>query len=509
MSEPSERSAIESAAADVAADLALRRAGADEEEARIQHVRDLGLDLVNQFFMSLRTLTLHDAANRATYYPIEATARTLTELLGVLGTVHLIAVEQQAYINDIRLRVESQAYANVLYVLQVMERHGVGGVTFTTALDEQKLRRLFVSLLAPPASGGDKLAALRQRIADEEVPVELDSPFFFARGADVASTSRGTTQHAAFEYAKGLLAIKDYVRAVEAEGLANPLRIRKVVQDLVDTSMEDFDDFLKLHAIHGAEDALYNHSINVCSLSIAIGKELGLGRVELADLGTAALLHDMGYAAHGVADLDELQRDRALHTIAAARVLLRPYEMTSSLVRRMRVVLEHHAHFRRPGGYPLLGAKSLSVISRIVAVADSYDALLTPTEHDVPLVPVKALERVVASAGIRFDPLVVRALVRVVGRYPFGSIVRLSTGEVCLVICGGRDGPAFARPKVRVVRDTFGEPVEESRVIDLAVPESRFRKIVQVLDPMQEGVAIGHYLFGDASGPEVAADIVE
>ncbi len=475
------------------------RTGADEDEARIRRAREKGLDLVQQFFMALRTLALHEAGNAATRYPIEAVARTLAELHQEMGTVHFINVEGQAYLNDIRLRVDTQAYANVLYVLNLLDRHGVGGITFPIPLDVVALRAMFNLLLTPPARE-DPLLSLREKFVAAQIPAELDTPFFHGRDGDRDRPSLGTAEYAAEGFAKGLLAIKDYVRAVEAEGLANPLRIRKVVQDLVDISSQDFSNFLKLTTVHGAEDPLFNHCINVCSLSISIGKELGLSRVELADLGSAALLHDVGYAALNQAGAETLQADRSRHTIAATAVLLRSQDMTPALVRRLRVALEHHMHFQRPGGFPALGNRRPSVFARIVSVADHYDALITSTDERRGLTPGKALERIVAAAGVRFDPAVVRALVRALGRYPFGSVVKLNNGSLALVVSGGRSGTAFTRPLVRIIRDEEGQEVR-GEPVDLAEPEHRRLRVVSILDAESEGISTGRYLFGKESDP--------
>jgi hypothetical protein len=134
----------------------------------------------------------------------------------------------------------------------------------------------------------------------------------------------------------------------------------------------------------------------------------------------------------------------------------------------------------------------------LIQVVDHYDALVMPSEDSPGLSPVKVLERLLMAAGQAFDPVMVKALMLVVGRYPYGSLVRLSTGEVGVVSCGMRDEATFEKPTVVVVRDGEGNEVE-AREVDLANSWDGERSIVEVLDPFTDGVVAHAELFGDLS----------
>lgn len=482
----------------------------DPVDNELLQLRELGRDLVNYTFMSLRTLSMHSTGNEAIRQPLSRLVATLEALSPLVNTVHFIAVEGQVYLNDLRIRMESAAFENVKYLVAVFERHGIGGISFERTPSEDEVQELLLLLLRykPPAElaadQGGKLAGIRQALEDSEVGgVKLDQPYFYKAGeTDVSGEEEGTEQEeAALAYAKGVLAVKDYFRAVEAAETANPLRIRKIVHDMIDVAESDGDDFLRLHTIHGVEDNYYNHCVNVSSLAVALGRYLGLTRVELAELGAAAMFHDVGYA---VVEKDSLKRgeelsdaDRLrLHTISGFKSLLRQTEYGPSLMRRLLVNLEHHMHFRRPGGFPNLGKKSLSVYTRILQVADHYDALVTPVEDTPGLLPIKALDRIVAASGDQFDPVVVKALVHVVGRYPYGSLVELNTGEVGVVTSGGRTHESFNHPLVMIVRNADGS-VSQPREVDLSESSVLRRRVAEVLDPYSEGITPHAVLFNE------------
>jgi len=482
----------------------------DPVDNELLQLRDLGRDLVNYTFMSLRTLSMHSTGNEAVRQPLSRLVATLEALSPLVNTVHFIAVEGQVYLNDLRIRMESTAFENVKYLVAIFERHGIGGISFERVPSEAEVQELLLLLLRYKPSAelateqGGKLAGIRQSLEDSEVTgVKLDQPYFYKAGeTELGSEEEGTEQEeAALAYAKGVLAVKDYFRAVEAAETANPLRIRKIVHDMIDVAESDGDDFLRLHTIHGVEDNYYNHCVNVSSLAVALGRYLGLTRVELAELGAAAMFHDVGYA---VVEQDSLKRgeelsdaDRLrLHPISGFKSLLRQTEYGPSLMRRLLVNLEHHMHFRRPGGFPNLGKKSLSVYTRILQVADHYDALVTPVEDTPGLLPIKALDRIVAASGEQFDPIVVKALVHVVGRYPYGSLVELNTGEVGVVTSGGRTHEAFNHPLVMIVRNADGS-ASQPREVDLSDSSVLRRRVAEVLDPYSEGITPHAVLFND------------
>ncbi len=482
----------------------------DPEDNELLQLRELGRDLVNYTFMSLRTLSMHSTGNEAVRQPLSRLNSTLDSLSVLVNTVHFIAVEGQVYLNDLRIRMESAAFENVKYLIGIFDRHGIGGISFDRTPSETELQELLLLLLrfkSPAelsAEQGGKLAAIRQALEEAEVTgVKFDQPYFYKAGeTDVGGEEEGSDQEeAALAYAKGVLAVKDYFRAVEAAETANPLRIRKIVHDMVDVAESEGDEFLRLHTIHGVEDNYYNHCVNVSSLAVALGRYLGLTRVELAELGAAAMFHDVGYA---VVEQDSLKRgeelseeDRLrLHPISGFKSLLRQTEYGPSLMRRLLVNLEHHMHFKRPGGFPNLGKKSLSVYTRILQVADHYDALVTPVEDKPGLLPIKALDRIVAASGEQFDPIVVKALVHVVGRYPYGSLVELNTGEVGVVTSGGRTHESFNHPIVMIVRNADGS-TSEPREVDLSESTVLRRRVAEVLDPYAEGITPHAVLFNE------------
>ena len=287
----------------------------DPDEEGLAELRELGKALANGLYQSLRILAIHSSENEAVNEPLRRLSTALRSLFTHSSAVHFITVEGQIYLNDLRIKMDASAYSNMVYLLTQLDKHGIGGITFSGAPSESDLKRLVQLLLQtkPPARDSDVAPLDNLRAALLESGLQgftFDRPYYFKAGDSAALTQDGAEARqevAALSYAKGVLAVKDYFRAVEAAEAANPLRIRKIVHDLVDVAEDEPENFLKLHTIQGVEEAYYNHCVNVTTLAVAIGKQLQLTRVQLADLGAAAMFHDLGYSA---LERQEAEEDR-------------------------------------------------------------------------------------------------------------------------------------------------------------------------------------------------------
>ena len=232
---------------------------------------------------------------------------------------------------------------------------------------------------------------------------------------------------------------------------------KRVVQPLVDGAFENEPVVVGLTSLGHHDEYTYAHAVNTTMVSVTMAHFLGLDRRALADIGVAALFHDVGKSA--VSDLitrpfDEFtEEERAAaerHPIEGAKLIARSTSLNATTLRCMRVALEHHMH---PGGqgYPAVPKRwNTSLLSRIVAVADCYVSLQTyRSRHGANVTPYQALGMMLGPMRSSFDPVMLWALVQSVGLYPPGQMVELSNGTIALVL--GPNPADVERPNVRVV----------------------------------------------------------
>jgi HD-GYP domain-containing protein (c-di-GMP phosphodiesterase class II) len=244
---------------------------------------------------------------------------------------------------------------------------------------------------------------------------------------------------------------------------------KRVVQPLVDGAFADEPVVVGLSSLSHHDEYTYAHSVNVCIVAVTMGHFLGLDRRALADLGVAALLHDVGKAAvydriqHPLEEFDEEERRLAQsHPLEGAKLIARSTALNASTLCCMRVALEHHAGPRRcepaPAGYPEFPEGwQTSRLSEIVSTADCYVSLqMHRSERGKSVTPYQALGMMLGPNASRFDPAMLWALVRSVGFYPPGQLVELSDGTIAVVLAP--DKQDLARPSVRIIMDECGVP---------------------------------------------------
>ncbi|MDP2317355.1 MAG: HD domain-containing protein [Pseudomonadota bacterium] len=442
--------------AQAALGLAIDRARGGEDRALAQQVRDGGEQTVRLMTGLLRLMRTHSPDNHAFDNPTRDLAAVLARLIDLLGPLNLVCVEGQLYLNDVRVRMEERI-GGAADLAEELQRHGAGGVRFATPLDEGAIRRL-VTVVAARPSPERPLEGLRAALRDTNLPTVSVQGLYRLRltgEAAAAPAAKGERElHETLERAAGLVA-EAWDNLAEAR-VPNPLPVRRLVNDLIDASA-DADRLLDIEQSGSSTQASAHasHSLRVCTLSVLIGKELGLAQASLADLGVAAMFHDTGYASRE----DGFAPSFARHGSAGARLLLKQRGFHQAKVKRLLVAFEHHRDV----------ADRPSLYARIVRVADDFDTLTRFRPGGAMYSPSQALARMDGASGVLYDRTVLQAFINRVGRYPPGTLLRLEDGRWVVSVSGARSPQSFARPLCRVLRDADGGMVADGEMVDLAM----------------------------------------
>ncbi|PKM94257.1 MAG: HD-GYP domain-containing protein [Firmicutes bacterium HGW-Firmicutes-1] len=236
---------------------------------------------------------------------------------------------------------------------------------------------------------------------------------------------------------------------------------KQLIATIVEQLLINKDTMVNLIDLKFFDDYTYFHSVNVAVLSVVIGVGLGLDKEELYNLGLGAILHDMGKifidkdvvnkpSKLTVAEYEEIKR----HSEFGYKYLKETYQIpTASYIG----VLHHHEKYDG-SGYPSNVSKdSISLIGRIICIADVYDALISNRPYRAALLPSEAMEYIMANGGLMFDVNITKVFARKVAPFPVGTYVKLSNGYTGIVAENFEE--ACMRPSVKIILDPEGKKI--------------------------------------------------
>jgi putative nucleotidyltransferase with HDIG domain len=265
------------------------------------------------------------------------------------------------------------------------------------------------------------------------------------------------------------------------------------VEGLADAVTENRTALIALTAMRTYDNYTFTHMVNVCILTMGQARALGIDGRLLREFGLAALMHDIGKVRTPKEILNKPDKltDAEFtimrkHTVDGAEILRRTPEMP---VLAPVVAFEHHLRIDG-SGYPFgIKRASLNLATMLCSISDVYDAMRSQRAYQKASPTDRILAVLQHSEGQQFDQHLVRRFVRLLGIYPPGNLVKLSSGEVAVVLKVHAPDPY--RPRVRVLFNESGARVDvpyernlfESSPYALPPPN-----VVAPLDPVAYGV---------------------
>ncbi|MBI2413576.1 MAG: HD-GYP domain-containing protein [Deltaproteobacteria bacterium] len=277
--------------------------------------------------------------------------------------------------------------------------------------------------------------------------------------------------------------VRDFMHSVRAGEEIETGRVNETVGKMVDSIFRNQDALTSLARLKSFDDYTFAHSVNVCILSLTLGRHMGLSGSALHNLGVGAILHDIGKmlvpetilkkpGALSDAEFREMKR----HTELGGDILCRTKDITDE---SRRITLHHHEKFDGSGYQDRLSGNDIHLFARIATVADVYDAMTSNRVYQKGMLPEVALKKMYLMRGTHFDPVLVERLIRSLGIYPIGSFVELSTGELAVVRMPNHEHPL--QPLVLIFSRKDKTPYEKPVEVDLKGEIGRW--IIAARDP--------------------------
>ena len=466
------------------------------------YIRRAGKGLILAFYAALRAIKMYPLENAAVVKSAEDLASLAAQLLAREQELEIRVSGEFVFINTVRLRLDLDNYASFSHLLSVFRSSGVGSVHLHSAPAVKDWSRFLALLLVPSTDPPEtRFHQLTAKLAQQNLPMfEVGAPMEQAADEELRQKSKELAKRT---YAHSVAVTKDLMTSVRLGGNPNIKKIKRVVQGIVDQILNEETSLIGLTTIRDYDEYTFTHSVNVCIFSVALGKRLGLGKVQLYELGMAALFHDIGKSRvpaeiinkpSGLSD-DEW-RLIASHPWLGALALFQTRGSQDLPFRAMIVAHEHHMKLDLTGYPRPIRPRTLSMFSKIVAVADGFDAATSRRAYQTtPLTPAQVLQEMRDNPRRGMDPVVVKAFINLTGVYPVGTLVVLDTFELGIVHAVNPIPEMLSRPIVRIVSDDRGNLMHPGTLADLAEQRDGvyLRTIIKTDNPDRYGIRVGDY----------------
>lgn len=467
------------------------------------YVRRTGKTLILAFYAALRAVRLYPLENAAVQKALVELSAVAQDLITREHELEVRVSGEFVFVNSVRLRLDLDNYASFSHLLSVFRAVGVGALQLRSVPPVRDWQRFIALLLRdspdPPAV---RFQALAARLEEQGLGAfEIGEPTAQPEDDTARQQSREVAKKT---YAQSVLVTKDLMTSVRMGRSPNIKKIKRVVQSIVDQILNEESSLIGLTTIRDYDEYTFCHSVNVCIFAVALGKRLGLGKLQLYDLGMAALFHDIGKSRVPAEIInktggltDDEWRLIASHPWLGALALFQLRGQQELPFRAMVVAHEHHMKLDL-SGYPRpIRPRTLGMFSKIVAVADGFDAATSRRSYQtVPYTPAEVMAEMRDNPRRGMDPVVVKAFINLTGIYPVGTLVVLDTFELGIVHAVNPVPEMLSRPIVRVISDTQGNLLHPGILCDLAeqgADGAYLRTIIKTENPERYGIRVGDY----------------
>jgi HD-GYP domain-containing protein (c-di-GMP phosphodiesterase class II) len=263
-----------------------------------------------------------------------------------------------------------------------------------------------------------------------------------------------------------------------------------VVDEISQSVLRNPSALISLARLKTGDEYTYMHSVAVCALMVVLSLQLGLDPAQTREAGMGGLLHDIGKMAIPLTILNKTgtltNEEFGLikgHSAEGYKLLLEGHGVSQIA---QDICLHHHERIDGKGYPERLADGQISLYARMAAVCDVYDAITSDRPYKKGWNPAESLRKMSEWSGGQFDTVVFHAFVKSVGIYPVGTLVRLESGLLGVVI--DQNEQSLLTPVVRVFFSAKTSKRLPPRVLDLSCPEVS-EKIIGYEDPKSWGIA--------------------
>lgn len=462
-------------------------------------VQAYGKRLLGALYAALRALKLYPVENAAVQQALDELHAVAAKMVEAESGMELRVVGEFFFLNETRLRLDLSNFATFGSFARSLQDHGVGSVEVLPGVVRDEWAPFLSLLLRKPDAEApyDTFLARLDATPVQSIHTRPETEVHEEETEEALHAAKRT-------YVQSVQAAKEALGDLRLGRAVNVRRVKRAVQNIVDQVLSNEPSIITMTTLRDFDEYTFTHCVNVCIFSVVIGQRLGLTKLQLYELGLGALLHDIGKMriekevinkAGGLTDEEWGQMKE--HPTEGLLLLFQMGGFADVPYRQMLMAYEHHMK-GSGAGYPLnRRSRRIGLFSRIVAVADGFDAGTSVRSYQYqPWPPDSVLKEMRDNPKRGYDPLLVKALITATGVFPVGTLVILDTMEMAVVAQVNTDPDKLHLPRVKVISDEMGIPLDESVWLDLSQQPAGgpTRTILKTTDPQKYGIQVSDYL---------------
>jgi len=210
------------------------------------------------------------------------------------------------------------------------------------------------------------------------------------------------------------------------------------VKEIMSSIIRNYQALLSMTTLKQYDEYTFNHSVNVMIISLSLAHHLNLPENEIISIGKGAILHDIGKAKLPISlinkpgKLSEYEFNIVKTHPELGTTICQDEKISDKIIRD---IVAHHHEAYDGSGYPhALRTKDITKFAAMVSISDYYDALTTIRSYKQVIQPAEAINIIFGTANKKFDRRLVNYFIKTVGIYPVGSIVRLASKKIAIIV---------------------------------------------------------------------------
>ena len=440
----------------------------------------------------LKNVTMYPESHPFLLSLVEKLMITIEGLLADGKEVAFYFVSGELFFETISMPIDQ----SIVALVEQFTGRDIGGIVFKTGITNEEFIRLAVLMNKEPsalaAEGG-----IINILSRENIPhINLHSVMLVDKKNKNAA--KEGKKKATGLFLKAIVTVKEIAHNVNLGKVVNMRRMNSVVQNMVDSILEDRDSFIGLTNLKMHDEYTFAHCVNTSILAISLAALMSFEKPQIAALGVAAMLHDIGKVRlppdiiNKTENLtDEEWEVIKRHPIEGALILSDIQGITKIA---MVAALEHH-HHGGIDGYPQIeGHDQQHLFSQIVSIADAYEVLTASrVYYNAQMPPDEVINILTKKRGSNFNSVLVKAFINMIGIFPIGTVLKLSSGEIGLVV---RQTSDLLRPRILLLTKFDGSEKESSEETSLLeTMDSKYKRdVAGIIDSRTANIDIKRYL---------------